>query len=89
MERWLGKICRASFGVKEFVRGFNIRIFKVDMLLKIVWFESSESLRGELEKKLGRGEEGRRSEMWKEWRWRFDGMERERLRDPMCRLFVG
>ena len=57
------------------------------MVLKTFWFES---MRGDLEEKLGRGEEVRsESEMREEWRWRFDGWGRERLRDAICRLMVG
>ena len=49
-------------------------ILKLDMVLKTVWVESSESIRGELEEKLGKGEEVRSErEMREEWRWRFDG----------------
>ena len=48
--------------------------WKLDVVLTTVWFESSESMRGELEEKLGRGEEVRsESEMRVEWHWKFDG----------------
>ena len=29
LERWLGKICRDMFGIKEFVRDFYIRNIKI------------------------------------------------------------
>ena len=42
-------------------------------MFRIIPFESSESMCGELVEKLGRGEEVRsESEMREEWRWRFD-----------------
>ena len=47
---------------------------KLDMKLKKFSVQSSESMCGELEVKLGRGEEVRsESEKREEWRWRFDG----------------
>ena len=49
-------------------------LLKLDLVLKTVWIQSSESVRGELEEKLGKGEEVRsESEVREEWRWRFDG----------------
>ena len=41
-------------------------------------------MRGELVVKLGKGEE----EIREEWRWRLDGLEKERLRDPISGLIV-
>ena len=59
------------------------------MVLKTVCVESSQSMRGELERKLGRGEEVRsESEMREDWRWNVDGKERQRLNYPICRLIV-
>ena len=56
MNEVAGKICSVSFGVKEFFRFFSTSEFsKLDMVLKTVWFESFESMRGDLEQKLGRG----------------------------------
>ena len=53
------------------------------MVLETARFESSESMRGELGEKLGRAEEVRSEiEMRETWRWRFDGQEREWLRNP-------
>ena len=44
-------------------------LLKLDILLKIVCVESSESVRGELVEKVGRGEEVRpESEMPEDWR---------------------
>ena len=44
------------------------------MVFKNVWVESSDSMRGELEERLGRGEELRSErEKREEHRWRFDG----------------
>ena len=44
------------------------------MVLKIVWVESSEAMRGELGEKRGRGEKVRsESEIREEWLSWFDG----------------
>ena len=57
------------FGVKEFVWISTSETFKYDMVLKTVWVETPESMRGELEEKLGRGEEVKsESEMREVWR---------------------
>ena len=57
------------------------------MVLKTLWFESSESIHGEFEVNLGRIEEmSFESEMREKRRWRFDKWERESLRDPIYRL---
>ena len=55
--------------------GVSISEFlKLEMVLKTVCVESSESMRGVLEKKLDRGKEVRsESEMSEDWRWRLDG----------------
>ena len=46
----------------------------LEMVLKTVWVESFESMPGELEEKLGRGEEVRsESEVREDWRLRMDG----------------
>ena len=44
-------------------------LLKLEMVLETVCVESSESIRGELEEKLGRGEEVRsESELREDWR---------------------
>ena len=49
-------------------------LLKLEMVLKTVWVESFESMPGELEEKLGRGEEVRsESEVREDWRLRMDG----------------
>ena len=49
-------------------------LLKLEMVLETVCVESSESIRGELEEKLGRGEEVRsESELREDWRWKLDG----------------
>ena len=46
-------------------------------------------MRCELVVKVGKGEEVRsEKEIREEWRWRLDGLEKERLRDPISRLIV-
>ena len=60
------------------MRFSKTELLKVEMVLQTVWVESSESLRGKLEKKKrGRGEEVRsKSEMREDWRWKLDGWKR-------------
>ena len=49
-------------------------LINLDLVLKTVWKESSESMRGELEGSLSKEEKMRsESEMVDEWRWSFDG----------------
>ena len=65
-------------------------LLKLEKVLVTVCVESSESIRGELEDELGRGEEVRSErELREDWRWKLDGKEKERLRNPICRLIVG
>ena len=64
-------------------------LLKLEMVLKTVCAESSESMSGKFEENLGSRQEVRSEiEMQKEWRWKFERLERERLRDPICRLIV-
>ena len=73
LKRWLGKFLGRGSELRN-SSGVSISdLLKLDMVLKTVWVESSESMRGELEK-LGKGEEGRSErKMREEWRGRFDG----------------
>ena len=49
-------------------------LLKLEMFLETVCVESSESMRGELEEKLGRGEEVKSErELREDWSWNLDG----------------
>ena len=57
MERWLRILVGLGSESRNSSGDSVSELFKLEMVLKIVWFESYESMRGELEEKLGRGEE--------------------------------
>ena len=60
------------------------------MVLKTVCVQSSESMRGELAKNEGKGEQVMSErKMREERRWRLDVKESKWLRDPIWRLIVG
>ena len=64
----LGSESSNSSGVSKY------ELLNLEMVLKTAWFESTESMYGELEEKLGRGEEVMSEIEMREFsRWRFDG----------------